>query len=38
VDYPGQVGAEYPPPGLAGQKSAQKSASITRSEPLESST
>jgi hypothetical protein len=33
-DYPGQVGAEYPPPGLSGQKSA----SIIGSEPPESST
>jgi hypothetical protein len=37
VDYPGQIGAEYlpPPPGLFGQKSAQTSAPITRSEPAE---
>jgi hypothetical protein len=34
TDYPGQVGAEYSPPGLSGQKSAP----ITGSEPPESLT
>jgi hypothetical protein len=34
ADYSGQVGAEYPPPGLSGQKCAP----ITGSEPPESLT
>jgi hypothetical protein len=35
AEYPGQVGAEYLPPGFSGKKSAQKSAPITGSEPPE---
>jgi hypothetical protein len=34
AEYPSQTGAEYPPPGFSGQKSAP----ITQSEPLETPT
>jgi hypothetical protein len=38
AEYPGQIGAEYPPPDFPAKNPAKKSAPITRSKPLETPT